>query len=324
MSRRPSKSSTPPPPEGVVRLQRLMADAGVAARRVCEQMIEDGRVEVNDEVVTRLPVFVDPFKDKVTVDGRELARARRRSEASVRAGGRPEMARLVYVMVNKPPRVLTAVSDPNGRVTVSEFVKYPTPVRLFPVGRLEWEAAGLVLMTNDGELANLLTHPRYGVDRVFEVQTKGFVDPVFVGDLEKGLNLKAQRAAREAGKRSSPITVKLAGRTFGDERVSPKTSLHATVKPGGTTKLIDLFGEAGVKVARMTQIALGPLKLVDVKPGEWRMLERHEVQALKKIGAAAAPAASSPSSSRRPAAPRPVRSEPGHTPARGRGGARRG
>lgn len=276
-----------------------MADAGVAARRVCERMIEEGRVEVNDEVVTRLPVFVDPYKDKVTVDGRELARARHRSDAAVRAGAKPEMTRLVYVMVNKPPRVLTAVSDPTGRITVSELVKYPTPVRMFPVGRLEWEASGLVLMTNDGELANRLTHPRYGVDRVFEVQTKGFIDPGFVVDLEKGINLKAQRAAREAGKRASPISVKMAGRTHGDDRVSAKTSLHATVKPGGTTKLIDLFGEAGVKVAKMIQIAMGPLKLVDVKPGEWRMLERHEVQALKKMTSAkgdAAPAA-------RPAAP---------------------
>jgi pseudouridine synthase len=262
-----------------------MADSGVAARRVCERMIEEGRVEVNGEVTTRLPIFVDPFKDKITVDGRELARARKRSEAAVRAGGRPEMTRLVYVMVNKPPRVLTAVSDPNGRATVTELVKYPTPVRLFPVGRLEWEAAGLVLMTNDGELANRLTHPRYGVDRVFEVQTKGFIDPGFVIDLEKGINLKAQRAAREAGKRASPIAVTMAGRTFGDDRVAPKTALHATVKPGGTTKLMDLFGEAGVKVAKMTQISLGPLKLVDVKPGLWRSLERHEVNALKKFTA---------------------------------------
>lgn len=289
-----------------------MADAGVAARRVCEQMIEDGRVEVNDEVVTKLPVFVDPFKDKVTVDGRELARARHRSEAVARAGGRPEMTRLVYVMVNKPPRVLTAVSDPNGRATVMEFVKYPTPVRLFPVGRLEWEAAGLVLMTNDGELANRLTHPRYGVDRVFDVQTKGFIDPGFVADLEKGLNLKAQRAAREAGKRSSPIAVKMGGRTVGDDRVAPKTSLHATVKPGGTTKLIDLFGEAGVKVARMVQISLGPLKLVDVKPGEWRMLERHEIQALKKLTASKSTTAASPSGT--------PRSAPASRP-RGSGGA---
>ncbi len=268
-----------------------MADSGVAARRVCERMIEEGRVEVNDQVVTQLPVFVDPFADKVTVDGRELARARRRSAAAVRAGARPEMTRQVYVMVNKPPRVLTAVSDPTGRATVTELVKYPSPVRLFPVGRLEWEAAGLVLMTNDGELANRLTHPRYGVDRVFEVQTKGFVDPGFVADLEKGLNLKAQRAAREVGKRASPITVKIAGRSHGDDRVSAKTSLHATVKPGGTTKLIDLFGEAGVKVAKMIQVSLGPLKLVDVKPGQWRILERHEVQALKKLTVAKSDAA---------------------------------
>ncbi|HYD01736.1 MAG TPA: pseudouridine synthase, partial [Phycisphaerales bacterium] len=219
----------PPPPPGVVRLQRLMADSGVAARRVCERMIEEGRVEVNGEVVTRLPVFVDPFKDKITVDGRELARARRRSEAAVRAGGRPEMTRLVYVMVNKPARVLTAVSDPNGRATITELVKYPTPVRLFPVGRLEWEAQGLVLMTNDGELANRLTHPRYGVDRVFELQTKGFIEPGFVADLEKGINLKAQRAAREAGKRASPIAVTMGGRTYGDDRAAPKTSLLVTV-----------------------------------------------------------------------------------------------
>jgi pseudouridine synthase len=260
-----------------------MADAGVAARRVCEQLIEDGRVEVNDEVVTRLPIFVDPFKDRITVDGRELARARRSSAG--KGAARAEMVKPVYVLLNKPARVLTAASDPTGRVTVNELVKYPTPVRLIPVGRLEWEATGLVLLTNDGDLVNRLTHPSYGVDRVFEVQVKGVIDPAFLADLEKGINLKAQRAAREAGRRHAPIALQRAARPSGpgDDRALAKTSLQATVKPGATVKLADLLSEAGVKVAGVKQVALGPLKLVDVKPGLWRDLERHEVAALKKV-----------------------------------------
>lgn len=258
-----------------------MADAGVAARRVCERMIEEGHVEVNGKVVNRLPVFVDPFKDSVTVDGRELARARRRSSPE-RGGTRPEMTRMVYIMLNKPQRVLTAANDPTGRVTVNELVKYHTPVRLFPVGRLEWNAAGLVLMTNDGDLANRLTHPSYGVDRVYEAQTKGILEPAFVADLEKGINLKAQRAAREAGKRASPIALSAVMRKGADDQSGSKTVLRIAVKPGGTMKLNDLLGEAGVKVAKLVQVSLGPLKLVDVRPSEWRELERHEVAALKK------------------------------------------
>jgi len=135
-----------------VRLQRWMADAGVAARRVCEQLIEEGKVRVNGRVTKKLPVFVDPQEDRIEVSGRLIQ----------------PPARHVYIMLNKPERVLVAAADEPGleRTKVTDLVRHALAPRLFPVGRLEWDAQGLVLLTNDGAFAQRLTHPRYSVPKV--------------------------------------------------------------------------------------------------------------------------------------------------------------
>jgi 16S rRNA U516 pseudouridylate synthase RsuA-like enzyme len=162
----------PRAPDGfpLVRLQRLMADAGVAARRVCESMIEQGKVEVNRKVVTRLPIFVDPRHDKITVAGRLLAVSRDSRHKLGSAGP----TRSVYVMLNKPPRVMTTTSDDGGRTTVMELLDVPGRPRLFPVGRLDFNASGIVILTNDGDLANRLTHARYNVPRTYQLTLKGY------------------------------------------------------------------------------------------------------------------------------------------------------
>lgn len=280
--RRPRSRSNEPTtaPPGMVRLQRVMADAGVAARRACEQLIEDGEVSVNGEIARTLPVFVNPAVDRIVVSGRELPRVK---NTDARTGS----SKHVYVILNKPARVVTAVSDDLGRGTVLDIVQYPGTVRLYPVGRLDYEATGLVLLTNDGQLANQLTHPRFGVDRAFDVVVKGRLEIDFVADLQKGLVLKAQRAAHEAGKRGSgTITLAIVARKDADLRAGEqaKTLLRVTVKPGLPVKIADILGEAGVKVSRVTQVGLGPLKLIDCKPGQWRELERHEITALRKVG----------------------------------------
>jgi 23S rRNA pseudouridine2605 synthase len=170
---------------GRVRLQRVMADAGVAARRVCERLIEEGRVRVNGEVVRRLPVFVDPENDVIEVNGQRVRGAQRR----------------VYLMLNKPEGVLVSGADEPGldRPTILNLVNHPAAPRLFPVGRLDLDTTGLVLLTNDGELANRLTHPRYGVTKTYHAVVRGGLADADIAAIGQKLRALTQRAAMEAG-----------------------------------------------------------------------------------------------------------------------------
>lgn len=266
-----------------VRLQRVLADAGVAARRTCERLIEQGRVSVNGEVVRTLPAFVDPRRDRIVVDGEVIARGGGRTGP---ATGKADVLveRKLYIMLNKPPRVLTTLSDPGGRTTVADLVRHPSEARLYPVGRLEYHDAGLVLMTNDGELANRLTHARFGTPRTFHVLAKGRLDSPFVAALGPGLQTKLSRIVREAGVgRPGRIEVgRVASHKVDDERARDRTMLQVTLHPGKHPPLEDLFGEAGVKISKVVQVGLGPLMLKAVAPGDWRELDRQEIAALKR------------------------------------------
>jgi pseudouridine synthase len=240
---------------GRVRLQRFLADAGVAARRTCEAMIERGRVRVNGEVVRRLPVFVDPATDRIDVDGVGVKGAVRR----------------VYVMLHKPERVLVTTADEPGaeRRTVADLVDHPAASRLFPVGRLDFAACGLVLLTNDGELANRLTHPRYGVEKRYEAAVRG------------GLDVGAARAVRQ--KLAAP-----GGREAPEIRVTRDVSggavLEITIREGRGRELREVLKHLGMPVKRLTRVAIGPLELRALGPGRWRELTRDEVQALRRAG----------------------------------------
>ncbi|MCW5764617.1 MAG: rRNA pseudouridine synthase [Phycisphaeraceae bacterium] len=271
-SRRPA--STAPP--GMVRLQRLMADAGVASRRRCEEMIEAGMVEVNGTIVNRLPVFVNPRTDKVVVDGRPLRAA---------TGERPADARKLYVMLHKPAGVVCSTRDQFERTTVVDLVKHPAGARLYPVGRLEFNASGLVLLTNDGDMTERLTHARHGATRTYRVTVKGAIDDAYAADLERGLNIKAARAAREAGGRAGQILVRVASRLAAgtkDERAQEKTVLEISVRAGKHRHLDDMLAEAGLRATRIEQVGLGPLTLSGLAPGNWRELERAELAALRR------------------------------------------
>lgn len=289
-----------------VRLQRFMADSGVASRRFCEGMIEAGKVEVNGRIVRELPIFIDPTADRVVADGHELPRLKPRRGSSGGRGKPDGPARKVYLLVHKPERVLTAIGDPGGRLTLADLVQHPGNVRLFPVGRLDYDARGLVLLTNDGQLANRLTHPRFGVPRVFEAHVKGLYPANLLPDLERGLNIKAQRAAGQAGKRAGTIRLEIAGVKKPDKvevrrvnkAVREELIQSRGVQPGSKTVLRvtltgplhvpmqELFLEAGVMVVRLTQVGLGPLQLLDVRPGQWRELDRHEINSLRRAGKA--------------------------------------
>ncbi|MCX5690919.1 MAG: pseudouridine synthase, partial [Planctomycetota bacterium] len=162
-----------------------MADAGVAARRMCEEMIESGRVSVNGEVIRKLPVFLDPENDTIIVEGRPLQRPERK----------------LYLMVYKPERMLvTNADEPEfDRATIMEIVDHPAKARLFPVGRLDFETAGLVIMTNDGELANSLTHPKFNVPKTYEALIKGHIDQSLLDGVRIKIRGLRKRSAREDG-----------------------------------------------------------------------------------------------------------------------------
>ncbi len=250
-------------PHGV-RLQRLLADAGAGARRACERMIEDGRVAVNGRIVSRLPVFVDPRADRITVDGRPVVRR-----------GRP-----VYVLLHKPARVLAANADEPGagRRTVSDLVRHPTGARLFPVGRLEYNASGLVFMTNDGDMAARLSHPRFAVDKVYRAVVKGALADTALPRLER----EAFRAQRRESRLAGRLHAARAAFAVVD-RSAERTVLQITLRTGRVPALARVLAAAGHPLRKLEQVALGPLRLTGVARGRWRDLERSEVQSLRRM-----------------------------------------
>jgi 23S rRNA pseudouridine2605 synthase len=263
-----------------------MAEAGVASRRECEQMILDGRVEVNGHAVTELPVFVNPVKDRISVDGRYLVRP---GHGHGGKGG-SKAARHVYVMLNKPDNTLGTTRDQlaydkGGRRTVVDIVKHQSGARLYPVGRLDFHSTGLVLMTNDGVLADRLTHARYGITKTYRVWIHGRV-PEEILDMLR----------RRVGKRDA---VDALGRPTGGVHIvgddEPKnareearkppsglTVIEIEVRTGKTEPLEEMLVTAGCRVKRVARMAIGPLRLMGVRPGDWRDLTKDEVRTLRE------------------------------------------
>jgi pseudouridine synthase len=249
------------------RLQRVLADAGVASRRDCEALIERGAVEVNGEVVTRLPVWVDPAVDHIVVEGRPLAR---------------KGPRLIYVLLNKPARTLTAAEDEPGadRRTVVDLVEHPAAPRLFPVGRLDYDSVGLLLLTNDGELANRLTHPRYGVAKTYKVKVRGQIDDDACRELERGIYLADRKEGKTDGA-SRTAQVELAV----IRRERDATWLELTLREGRNRQVRRMLAAVGYPVLSLERTGMGPLELKGVARGSWRELTAPEVASLKRAAA---------------------------------------
>ncbi len=288
-------------PSGI-RLQRVMADAGVASRRECEEMITAGRVEVNGHAVTALPVFVNPSQDRITVDGRALARDDRTHKR-------------VYVMLNKPDNTLGTTRDQleyakGGRRTVNDLVQHTTGARLFPVGRLDFHSTGLVLMTNDGELADRLTHARYGVTKTFRVWINGFVRPDILDMLRRRIG---KRDAVDAqGRVTGGVHIinddeADHGRRHRSEKDSKTTIVEIQMRDGKTDPLDEMLVTAGCRVRRIARVAIGPLKLMGVRPGEWRDLTKDELRSLKEAAGLINPHSGKPL---RPHPPHPAKPAP--------------
>jgi pseudouridine synthase len=244
-------ATTPEPSAGFrVRLQKFLAAAGVASRREAERLIQAGRVEVNRAVVTRLGARVDPERDAVRVDGRRVRRAGRR----------------VYFLLHKPRGFITSSSDPEGRPTVLDLLQ-GVRERVFPVGRLDWSTEGLLILTNDGELAQRLTHPRNHVPKVYRVKVRGMVDAFALEAIRRGVYLD--------GRRTLPARV---------ERVPSQSNswLEVTLHEGKRNQIRRMFQRLGHPVQKLKRIAIGPIRDRALGPGAFRRLTDEEVRRLRE------------------------------------------
>lgn len=232
------------------RLQKVLAHAGVASRRRAEEMIVEGRVQVNGEVVRQLGTKVNPRRDVIQVDGRPL--------------GKPE--RPMYILVNKPRGVLSAARDSRGRKTIVDLV--PARSRLYPVGRLDLDSEGLMLLTNDGALALRLAHPRYEHEKEYRVLVAGVPDEAALARLRGGVGLE--------GGWTRPAQVEV-------EKSDGNTWLRMVLREGRKRQIRRMVEKVGYEVLRLIRVRMGPLRLGDLPPGACRPLTREELAAIRRI-----------------------------------------
>lgn len=234
------------------RLQKVLAEAGVASRRKSEELITAGRVQVNDETVTTLGVKVDPAADTIKVDGKPINQQKK-----------------VYVLLHKPKGVITSVSDPGGRKVVTDFLP-GIKERVFPVGRLDYDTEGLLLLTNDGELANLLTHPKYHVPRTYHVTVEGTPHGNILDKLRQGIKLDDGMTA--------PAEVE-----YVDVNPDKKeTMLSITIHEGRNRQVRRMFEAVHYAVVRLKRISYGPIDLAGLPRGKYRHLNAEEVKLLRE------------------------------------------
>ncbi len=235
-----------------VRLQKLIAGTGIASRRKAEEMIAAGRVMVNGKVVTELGTKVEPGRDHVKVDGKHLSAAQP----------------FVYLMLNKPKNVMSTLDDPGGRTTVRDFLR-GVSVRVFPVGRLDFDSEGLMLLTNNGDLAQALLHPRYHVPKTYLIKVKGVLSNEEIKKLEQGVRL-------EDGI-TSPAMVKKV------RKVEANSWLEITIREGRKHQVKRMLESVGHPVIKLMRIKMGPLVLGNLEPGEFRFLTDREANALRDV-----------------------------------------
>jgi 23S rRNA pseudouridine2605 synthase len=246
------------PAEGV-RLQKVLAAAGIASRRACEVLISEGRVEVNSEVVTEQGRRVDPERDVIRVDGARIPPPRRHR----------------YLVLNKPRGVVATMDDPEGRRTIADLMAEPADrraarslknERLFHVGRLDTDSEGLLILTNDGDFAYRLAHPSYQVPKTYVVEVTGVVGEQTLRRLRRGLTLDDGPV--------QPSSVKIMS-TAGD-----KTLVKITLQEGRNRIVRRTMEAVGHPVRRLTRIGIGPVRLGNLKVGEYRELTREELGGL--------------------------------------------
>lgn len=240
--------------DGLERLQKVLAAAGLGSRRACEELITTGRVEVDRKVVTQLGTRVDPHAQEIRVDGERL----------------PHPKRVVF-MLNKPVGVVTTNYDPSGRPRVVDLV--PGDQRLFAIGRLDRMSEGLILLSNDGGLANLLAHPRYGVEKKYLVQVAGVPTEDLLDRLRRGIRLAegevhAKRVSIRSQHKQSAV-------------------LEMILDEGKNREIRRMLARLGHKVHQLKRVAVGGLSLGNLLPGQWRQLAWSEIEELRRDALAA-------------------------------------
>lgn len=281
--RSPHSDSLQSKPRGI-RLQKAMADAGIGARRDCEDMITAGRVRVNRKVVLTLPCFIDPINDEVELDGERIDFPETTLEqASANAPAVVER-KFTYVLVNKPKGTITTTSDPEGRRNVLDLLPpaLRNEERLFPVGRLDADSTGLLLITNDGDLAYQLTHPKFGVPKEYRVLCTGLASEEQLQQLKRGMYLITPTGeGTKNSKRAAMESVRILKR-FVDRARGDRTFLSITLREGHNREIRRMLARVGLKVRELERVAIGPLKAHDLKPGQVKLLGKRDVDRLRE------------------------------------------
>jgi len=234
------------------RINRILSSAGITSRRKADALILGGHVKLNGRVVAQLGTRAMWGQDRIEVDGREV----------------PGPSQRIYLMLNKPFGYLASLGDPEGRPVITDLVK-DVPGRVYSVGRLDFDSLGLLLMTNDGEWAYRLMHPRYRVPRTYKVTARGSISDEALASLKKGVLL-------EDGP-SGPARLSLISRG------PAKTVLRMTITQGRTRQVRRMLEAVGHEVIHLIRIGFGTLELGNLKVGHYRLLESTEVAALKKL-----------------------------------------
>ena len=261
-----------------IRLQKILSQAGIASRRAAEQLIAEGRVTVNGVTVREMGTKADPAADDIRADGRRVKG--------------PERPR--YILLNKPAGYVSTRSDPQRRPTVIDLLRGVREY-VYPVGRLDVDTEGLLLLTNDGELAARLTHPRHGVERTYEARVTGIPDQHDLARLRTGIPLE--------GRRTLPAEADLVTRGHSGPakagRHDPESVLRLTIREGRKRQVRRMCETVGHPVRVLRRVRIGPISDRRLQPGAWRELTAQEIAALRRVSRRP-PAGASP----RPASPR--------------------
>jgi pseudouridine synthase len=237
------------------RLQKLLSQAGVASRRLAEELIAQGRVQVNGHTVTALGTKADPDVDEIKVDGRRI-RAQKRKR---------------YILLYKPRGYITSRNDPEQRPTVLDLLR-GVKEYVYPVGRLDYDSEGLLLLTNDGELAARLTHPRHEVDKVYHARVRGLPDDHALERLAKGVTIDGRRTAPAKARFVDPP----------HKRTGEQTTIELAIHEGRQRQVRKMFDAIGHPVVRLKRVRIGPIDDPDMPPGHWRELTPQEVLRLRR------------------------------------------
>lgn len=236
----------------MVRLQKYLADAGICSRRKAEELIVDGKIIVNNQVVKELGVRIDEDKDEVKYKGK-----------IVRVNNEK-----VYLIMNKPVGYVTTVDDELGRKTVMDLIK-KVKQRVYPVGRLDYNSSGMLILTNDGEITNKLTHPSHELEKIYLVKVRGAVSEATLEKFRKGVVID--------GRKTLPAEANIT------EAAEKWTKLEVGIKEGRNRQIRNMFEILNHPVVKLKRVSIGKLTIGSLQPGEWRYLRPYEVEYLKNL-----------------------------------------